>query len=350
MERKSNMERKPGNRSTSERFRFVAYFVAIACLFSCIVVLFVLVLSMERRSALYENNFVEIFKELKSIRSEFDAEKSFSAARHKRSASPTTSLSDITKRLAALETRTVNLSKVLRMKTSLRGRDGRDGREGTAGPRGLTGPKGDVGRTGSIGPQGPPGPQGAKGPEGQGLSGVSYNRWGRTNCSGDATVVYTGAMGGGYYTHTGGGTNYVCLTNNPIYDKYESGWQGTAAMYGTEYQTSFAGFRRGDLMQHDAPCAVCYVKSRGSQMMIPGTNKCPSGWTREYYGYLMTSHYNHAHQSEFVCVDVDAEVTPGTHKDTDGALLYIVEGDCRHALPCKPYIHGYELTCVVCTK
>ncbi len=53
---------------------------------------------------------------------------------------------------------------------------------------------GDVGRTGSTGPQGPPGPQGAKGPEGQGLSGVSYNRWGRTNCSGDATVVYTGKM------------------------------------------------------------------------------------------------------------------------------------------------------------
>ena len=86
--------------------------------------------------------------------------------------------------------------------------------------------------------------------------------------------------------------------------------------------------------------------------MIPGTNKCPSGWTREYYGYLMTSHYNHAHPSEFVCVDVDvdAEVVPGSHKDTNGALLYVVEGNCDHALPCKPHIHGYELTCVVCTK
>ena len=30
------------------------------------------------------------------------------------------------------------------------------------------------------------------GPEGPGLSGVSYNRWGRTNCSGDAVTVYTG--------------------------------------------------------------------------------------------------------------------------------------------------------------
>ena len=51
---------------------------------------------------------------------------------------------------------------------------------------------GEVGKTGSVGPQGPPGPTGEKGPEGQGLSGVSYVRWGRTNCSGDATVVYNG--------------------------------------------------------------------------------------------------------------------------------------------------------------
>ena len=51
---------------------------------------------------------------------------------------------------------------------------------------------GQVGKTGSAGPQGPSGPQGEKGPEGQGLSGVSYVRWGRTNCSGDANVVYSG--------------------------------------------------------------------------------------------------------------------------------------------------------------
>ncbi|KAL9965217.1 hypothetical protein ACROYT_G028988 [Oculina patagonica] len=349
MEQESSKERKPLNRSASERFRYNMYFVAIAFMLSCIVIMFVSLVAMGRQFSSFKSELSEISKELRNIRSESDGERSLSPARSKRSANPTTSLSDITKRLAALETRTVNLSKDLRIKTSLRGRDGRDGREGPAGPRGLTGPKGGVGRTGSTGPKGPPGPQGAKGPEGQGLSGVSYNRWGRTNCSGDATVVYTGAMGGGNYRHTGGGTTFVCLTNNPIYDKYQSGWQTTAAIYGTEYQTTFTGFKN-NLDDHDAPCAVCYVKSRGSQMMIPGTNKCPSGWTREYYGYLMTSHYGHAHQSEFVCVDQDAEVTPGTHKDTNGALLYTVQGDCGHALPCKPYIHGYELTCVVCTK
>jgi len=166
-----------------------------------------------------------------------------------------------------------------------------------------------------------------------------------------AVCFVAGAMGGGHYTHTGGGTNYVCLTNNPVYDKYQRGWQNAAAIYGTEYETSFPGFSRGSLQDHDAPCAVCYVRSRGSEVMIPGTNKCPSGWTREYYGYLMTSHHSHAHPSEFVCVDVDAEVAPGSHSDANGALLYVVQGNCGYAsLPCKPYIHGYELTCAVCTK
>ena len=51
---------------------------------------------------------------------------------------------------------------------------------------------GNEGPTGIAGPVGPSGPKGERGAEGQALSGVTYNRWGRTNCSGDASVVYTG--------------------------------------------------------------------------------------------------------------------------------------------------------------
>ena len=51
---------------------------------------------------------------------------------------------------------------------------------------------GNEGPTGIPGPVGPSGPKGDRGAEGQALSGVTYNRWGRTNCSGDASVVYTG--------------------------------------------------------------------------------------------------------------------------------------------------------------
>ena len=102
MEQELSKERKPVNRLTSERFRFFVYFVVIACVLTCFVVLFVSLASIERR---FESRLDEISKELKTIRSEIDAEKSLSSERHKRNVNPTTSLSDLTKRLIALEGR-----------------------------------------------------------------------------------------------------------------------------------------------------------------------------------------------------------------------------------------------------
>ena len=57
---------------------------------------------------------------------------------------------------------------------------------------GPPGPKGDQGAVGKTGAQGPQGAKGEKGQDGAGTSGVKYVRWGRTNCSGDATMVYNG--------------------------------------------------------------------------------------------------------------------------------------------------------------
>ena len=94
-------------------------------------------------------------------------------------------------------------------------------------------------------------------------------------------------MGGDYYTHTGGGANYLCLPKVPKYDQYKDGYQNHGGfVYGTEYEPSFKKNRH----DHDAPCAVCYVESRGSMSMMPARNDCPSGWSEEYHGYLMTEH------------------------------------------------------------
>ena len=160
-----------------------------------------------------------------------------------------------------------------------------------------------------------------------------------------------GIIGGEHYNHHGGGANYLCLPHNPKYDKYKNGHQNAGYVYGTEYEVnSYNGvpFKR-NLHDHEAPCVVCYVKSRGSMLMMPARNDCPSGWTEEYHGYLMTAHHGHKHSSDFICVDGDPEYVPGTHADRNGALLYAVEGVCG-ALPCLPYVSGRELTCAVCTK
>lgn len=232
----------------------------------------------------------------------------------------------------------------------LPGRDGRDGRQGLPGAQGPPGPKGDNGPYGKLGRQGDPGPKGQKGQEGQGRSGVSYVRWGRTSCEGDAQIVYSGFVGSGYHSHTGGGVNHICLPIQPKYGKYTDHFERTGAIYGTEYEvSSFNPFKR-NVHNHDVPCAVCYIGSRGTQLMMPARDDCPNGWHVEYHGYLMTAHWDDKKPSNFICVDSDPESVPGSFGSHDGALLYLVQASCGHFSSCPPYYQGRELTCAVCSK
>jgi len=180
---------------------------------------------------------------------------------------------------------------------------------------------------------------------------VKYVRWGRTTCPKGAERVYQGIIGGEHYSNIGGGANYLCLSPNPAYGKYKKGYQSTAHMYGTKYKvTQYNGnpFKK-KLHNHDALCVVCLVKTRGSMLMMPGRNDCPSGWTEEYHGYLMAAFYNHRNQKDFICVDEDAEYVLDSGGKRDGAFLFPVEGRCG-SLPCPSYVAGRELTCAVCTK
>ncbi|KAI8520392.1 hypothetical protein Bbelb_001460 [Branchiostoma belcheri] len=237
------------------------------------------------------------------------------------------------------------------------GRDGRDGPAGQPGRDGRDGIQGVAGPAGPVGLQGPPGDKGDTGPPGRdgapGAGGSVYIRWGRKTCAdnGGAELVYSGVAGGTHLSHPGGGTNYQCLPTDPQWGRYQDGVQGYKAfMYGAEYQLhSNFPFGSTALLDDDVPCAVCYVPTRGSKLMIPARNTCYSGWTREYHGYLMAQYYNHNSPKEYVCVDEQPEVMQGGHADQNGALFYPVEARCG-SLPCPNYVEGRELTCVVCTK
>lgn len=156
-------------------------------------------------------------------------------------------------------------------------------------------------------------------------------------------------MGGEWYAHTGGGSNYLCLPLDPIFDKITPGAQGYSYIHGTEYEIGSHTNIPSINQNHDAPCAVCYIESRGSHMMIPARNVCPSGWTLEYKGYLMSAYLGHKGTTQYVCVDENAEGRTGSHSNENGALLHFVESSCG-SLPCPPYANGNELTCAVCTK
>ncbi len=142
----------------------------------------------------------------------------------------------------------------------------------------------------------------------------------------------------------------LCLPLDPDYLQVKPGEQGWATVYAVEYEINEFTPLHG-IHDHEVPCAVCRVSRRGTQLMIPAKIVCPSGWTEEYQGYLMTAHYAHAHALEIICVDENAEARPGSSSGNEnGALLYPVEARCTAGhLPCRPYVSGDELTCVVCT-
>ena len=175
----------------------------------------------------------------------------------------------------------------------LQGRDGLDGRDGMAGATGPGGAKGERGDPG--GPQGPrgltgavgtPGAIGPAGPPGSRTGGVTYVRWGKSSCPSvtGTELVYAGRAAGTFWNKQGGGSNYLCLPDVPQYTlRYTAGSQSYSEIHGTEYEVPIAGTHH-----HNVPCAVCSVSTRVGVLMIPARTSCPTGWTREYYGYLMS--------------------------------------------------------------
>ena len=208
----------------------------------------------------------------------------------------------------------------------LHGRDGRDGQDGVSGPRGPQGQRGDQGVAGVAGP---PGPRNG---------GVAYTRWGKSSCQSvsGTTLVYAGRAGGTWYQHTGGAANYLWMPDDPDYLSYQPEVQGYSYVYGAEYQT--LGGPLGAVHDHNVPCAVCYASTRVAVTMIPAKTRCPSTWTLEYSGYLMSEarYWNDHQRTMYECVDKNPDSVPGSASNANGALFYHVEANCNGML-CPPY-------------
>ena len=223
---------------------------------------------------------------------------------------------------------------------------GQKGQKGERGYRGATG-YGQKGQKGQYGNKGSKGDRGYQGPPGPNEGGSVYTCWGRKSCPGvyGTETVYKGHAAGTRYSSRGGGANMLCLPENPTYATYYSGVNGDSTLGAVEYEgfTQLKGVRN-----ENAACAVC-TTTRIRHLMIPGTPNCPSGWTREYWGYLVGGKNNY-HRAEFVCFHYSLQSVPGSAGDhQSSAEIYTVEVNCD-VLPCPPYSSTKELTCVVCTK
>ena len=96
---------------------------------------------------------------------------------------------------------------------------------------------------------------------------------------------------------------------------------------------------------HNVPCAVCMAVSRCSLLMIPAKTQCPTSWTTEYVGYLMSEAQVHNLPTTYECVDKDPESVPGLNGvgwGSGSGLFSHVEASCN-GMACPPYGAGKEL-------
>ena len=180
-------------------------------------------------------------------------------------------------------------------------------------------------------------------------AGTTYTRWGKSTCRSGAQLVYSGVIGGGFYTQRGNGASYMCMPKDPVYLSAQAP-SAASYIYGAEYET---GNRIFGKTTHDysPPCAVCRAIRRTTTITIPAKPSCPSGWTREYFGYMMSSYYGHAQQVDPVCVDHSPDIVPGSQGNQNGILLYFMRVICRpNSIPCGRYKSNLAITCAVCSR
>ena len=162
-----------------------------------------------------------------------------------------------------------------------------------------------------------------------------------------STFVIQGICGGGDFQEKGGATEYICLPHDPefIPDSELTMLQGYAGhMYGGRVRV-FIYYSEND---DKVPCSVCHV-SAATTIMIPAKTTCPSGWSVQYHGFLISGHYDHAAASQFICLNQHPEYFEGRRSNLNGKLIYGVRTVCG-SLPCPPYENNRLLPCVVCSQ
>ncbi|XP_025104532.1 short-chain collagen C4-like [Pomacea canaliculata] len=178
---------------------------------------------------------------------------------------------------------------------------------------------------------------------GRRLTGSVFTRWGNSTCPPTSERVYWGYAGGPLWTHTGSGSNLLCLPSNPVYDDLQRTSCGPSTVYGVEYHVC-----PDPKHFSDAVCAVCRSE-HATTIMIPATNVCPPTWTKEYTGHVMAGYGDYKASSDYVCIDDSMEVRAGGGQGLDSQRLYYTISMCG-SLPCPPYQNEKILTCVVCSK
>ena len=184
-------------------------------------------------------------------------------------------------------------------------------------------------------------------------SGSVYVRWGGTTCPSGNNLVYSGRAAGSHHGRSGSGANSLCVVNdNPKYFTHSDGNHGGAELWGIQYNWRGSVYAFKSVNGKPVACAVCQVPNKGSTIMVPGENFCPTDWTVEYWGYLMADYHSHQ-KMNWVCVDHEPKTTDKPSSGSGHGYFYPTEIRCG-SIRCdenKPngYVRYRELTCAVCS-
>ena len=167
---------------------------------------------------------------------------------------------------------------------------------------------------------------------------VTYTRWGNSTCPYGADTIYSGVVAGSYFNHEGSAVDPLCIpkTLSQQYLESNAKYQGHIQLYGGGYSLT------GPLAHSHgryAPCALCQVNGRTNKIMIPSRYECPSGWRREYYGYLMAGYHGHKAATQFTCIDESVEQIRGSGTDGIGNISAQLRYSMSVELISFPVVH-----------
>ena len=206
-----------------------------------------------------------------------------------------------------------------------------------------------------------------------------YIIWGRTSCPNGSTLVYNGSVASSFSVTKDGVGASNSKGRNPappphpdskhtaIFREHESRKARKNTSLHSDSQDGEAfplclphisidyvrrlHPRQRDLFEkkysarvrlQNVPCSMCEATGRKTTFMLPGTNKCPAGWVREYHGYIMADR-SHQHSSHYLCVEVSFR----DMQLSKGHAFANVWMTCSPPLSCQPV---QNLTCTVCSK
>ena len=111
--------------------------------------------------------------------------------------------------------------------------------------------------------------------------GVVYARWGESRCPPESTLLYDGII-----IHAASMlANLLCIPRDSANSTSQS--DASTATPSSHITRMEPLLYANQMNVTDAiPCALCHVRTQS----VSGLSTCPSGWTKQYGGYLMTFH------------------------------------------------------------